>query len=270
MTMTTASLAVTAGTNADYERQRGGIAVLDLDGNVTWTDEAWTADDEECDLARVPIGTNLLATYRGSADRRAQAVARVIVAVFEGKATYFEIEHRASRAGRSVLTSVTALPGDGAGAVLIHTVVGRRAPPNSPRRGNVMPTGGASIGIGVERLTPREREVLGLMAVGLDNRAIAAKLGIQYTTVRGHVRSVIEKLGARSARGGRLGLPDGSRPDVTQVRSARSELHAPRPDTSLSSIRRGGATREDVRFLEFLPSRSEALQVAGTRVVRVA
>jgi DNA-binding NarL/FixJ family response regulator len=40
--------------------------------------------------------------------------------------------------------------------------------------------------------------VLDLMAVGLDNRAIAAKLGIEYTTVRGHVRSVIEKLRARS------------------------------------------------------------------------
>jgi DNA-binding NarL/FixJ family response regulator len=36
------------------------------------------------------------------------------------------------------------------------------------------------------------------MAAGLDNRAIAAKLFIEYTTVRGHVRAVIEKLGARS------------------------------------------------------------------------
>ena len=66
-------------------------------------------------------------------------------------------------------------------------------------------------GEGVARLTPREREVLDLMARGLDNRAIAAKLGIQYTTVRGHVRSVVEKLGARSrleavARAYQMGL----------------------------------------------------------------
>ena len=50
----------------------------------------------------------------------------------------------------------------------------------------------------IERLTPRERQVLEVMAAGLDNRAIAAKLRIEYTTVRGHVRAVIEKLGARS------------------------------------------------------------------------
>ena len=48
------------------------------------------------------------------------------------------------------------------------------------------------------RLTPREREVLESMAAGLDNRAIAAQLRIQYSTVRGNVRAVIEKLGARS------------------------------------------------------------------------
>jgi DNA-binding NarL/FixJ family response regulator len=36
------------------------------------------------------------------------------------------------------------------------------------------------------------------MALGLDNRAISEKLEIEYTTVRGHVRSVIEKLRARS------------------------------------------------------------------------
>jgi DNA-binding NarL/FixJ family response regulator len=49
-----------------------------------------------------------------------------------------------------------------------------------------------------ERLTDRELDVLTWMATGLSNRAIAAQLGIEYTTVRGHVQSVLEKLGARS------------------------------------------------------------------------
>jgi DNA-binding NarL/FixJ family response regulator len=49
-----------------------------------------------------------------------------------------------------------------------------------------------------ERLTPREIDVLSRMAIGLSNREIAAELGIEYTTVRGHVQSVLEKLGARS------------------------------------------------------------------------
>jgi DNA-binding CsgD family transcriptional regulator len=181
------------------DSERGGIAVLDSAGNVTWTDAAWTADDDEGGLPRAPIGTNLLKAYRGHEDPRAQAVANGIVAVFEGKAMYFEIEHRASReSGRSFLTSVAALRGDGAGAVVIHKVVGGRAVPNPPRPVDVGSTSGAPIRSEIERLTPREREVLELMAAGLDNRAVAAKLRIQYTTVRGHVRSVIEKVGARS------------------------------------------------------------------------
>jgi DNA-binding NarL/FixJ family response regulator len=48
------------------------------------------------------------------------------------------------------------------------------------------------------RLTPREREVLRMMARGVDNRAMAARLGIGYSTVRSHVRGVLEKLGAHS------------------------------------------------------------------------
>jgi DNA-binding NarL/FixJ family response regulator len=53
----------------------------------------------------------------------------------------------------------------------------------------------------VERMTPRELEVLARMAAGLSNRAIAADLGIEYTTVRSHVQAVLEKLGARSRIG---------------------------------------------------------------------
>jgi DNA-binding CsgD family transcriptional regulator len=183
---------------AAVDLQRGGIAVLDSDGNVTWTDDAWTADGDERGLPRAAVGTNLLQWYRGHDDPAAKAVANAILAVFEGKATYFEIEHRANpRSLRFFLTSVAALRGDGAGAVVIHKVVGEGPPPNRPRPVDVRGTG-APTGDGFDRLTPREREVLDLMATGMDNRAIAAKLRIQYTTVRGHVRSVIEKSGARS------------------------------------------------------------------------
>jgi len=50
----------------------------------------------------------------------------------------------------------------------------------------------------LQSLTVREREVLGLMAAGLSSRAIAAKLGISYTTIRTHIRSVGSKLGVHS------------------------------------------------------------------------
>ncbi len=47
-------------------------------------------------------------------------------------------------------------------------------------------------------LTAREKDVLRLMGRGLDNFAIAEELRIGYGTVRGHVRGVLEKLGAHS------------------------------------------------------------------------
>jgi DNA-binding NarL/FixJ family response regulator len=50
----------------------------------------------------------------------------------------------------------------------------------------------------LEALTPREKEVLRLMAEGLPSRGIAAELGISYTTVRTHIRSLGGKLGVHS------------------------------------------------------------------------
>jgi RNA polymerase sigma factor (sigma-70 family) len=50
----------------------------------------------------------------------------------------------------------------------------------------------------LDSLTPRERQVLSLMAEGMDNREVAARLSISYPTVRSHVRHMLKKLGARS------------------------------------------------------------------------
>jgi DNA-binding NarL/FixJ family response regulator len=49
-----------------------------------------------------------------------------------------------------------------------------------------------------ESLSPREREVLQLMSEGVGTRQIGQRLGISYSTVRTHVRSITGKLGARS------------------------------------------------------------------------
>ena len=47
----------------------------------------------------------------------------------------------------------------------------------------------------LERLTPREREVLQLIAQGLSNPAIAAQLSITLRSAEKHVSSVFAKLG---------------------------------------------------------------------------
>ena len=46
------------------------------------------------------------------------------------------------------------------------------------------------------KLTPREREVLELLRVGMTNKDIAAALGVAPGTVKTHVQELLEKLGA--------------------------------------------------------------------------
>ena len=61
------------------------------------------------------------------------------------------------------------------------------------------------------QLTPREHEVLDLVAVGLTNKGIAVRLGISEHTVKFHLASVLTKLDAGSraeavARAARMGI----------------------------------------------------------------
>lgn len=67
---------------------------------------------------------------------------------------------------------------------LLDGLGGRRAPERASSGGEV--------------LTPRELEVLQLMAEGLTNKAIARRMGISEHTVKFHVGAMLGKLGAAS------------------------------------------------------------------------
>jgi DNA-binding NarL/FixJ family response regulator len=51
----------------------------------------------------------------------------------------------------------------------------------------------------LDELTAREREILGLMAEGRSNQAIASALGLELKTIEGHVRAIFSKLSLEPA-----------------------------------------------------------------------
>jgi two-component system, NarL family, response regulator YdfI len=91
---------------------------------------------------------------------------------------------------------VAALQAVASGLLVLHptqtlTPVNTNGFPSSPARS-------AGLEELAEALTPRESEVLQMLAGGLGNKEIAAKLAISEHTVKFHVASILGKLGAAS------------------------------------------------------------------------
>ena len=62
--------------------------------------------------------------------------------------------------------------------------------------GDVEVDGAGELARGESGITPRETEVLGLLAEGLANKEIAARLGFSTHTAKFHVESILRKLSA--------------------------------------------------------------------------
>ncbi|MGA9161460.1 MAG: response regulator, partial [Actinomycetota bacterium] len=91
---------------------------------------------------------------------------------------------------------------------------------------------GSSGEYGLDRMTPRETQVLQALAAGETAAQIAASLGISTLTVQSHVRSILAKLGAHSkieavTLAWRHGLAPTNRPGP--LATVRSPVRRPNP-----------------------------------------
>ena len=108
----------------------------------------------------------------------------------------------------------------------------------------------------VEPLTPREREILALLASGATNQRIADELVVTVDTVKKHVSHVLSKLGAGNrteavARGRELGVIDAGQLTVA-TRSSKARLSE--------------SGRDVAPFHDRLARRAELLRQRGQRV----
>jgi NarL family two-component system response regulator YdfI len=121
-------------------------------------------------------GTPVVLLVPGSANEWADMLRRGVKAVLPANAT-----------GPQIAAATEAAA---AGLVVVHpseveTLLRTRATSDSSE---VLP----------EALTPREIEVLRLLAEGVGNKEIASRLGVSEHTVKFHVASIMGKLGAES------------------------------------------------------------------------
>ena len=149
---------------------------------------------------RMPGVDGLEATRRISADDDLAGVKVIILTTFESD----EYVYQAIRAGASGFLVKDTEPADliqavrvvAKGDALLSPSVTRRLITDLASRPERPPPNDSS-GRVLARLTDRERQVLGLVAEGLSNDEIAARLFLSPLTSKTHVSRIMTKLNAR-------------------------------------------------------------------------
>ena len=191
----------------DDELMRTGLrAVLSSDEGIEVVEEAGDGDQAIRRARRIQPGVVLMDVRMPGRDG-ISATSELIEASPESKVvilTTFEEDeyiHGALRAGASGFLLKRTSPEDLTAAVhriaegeaLLSPSVTRRVIDQMAAR----PLAGSREDPRLDELTPREREVLELIARGLSNREIGAELVVEETTVKTHVKRVLAKLGVR-------------------------------------------------------------------------
>jgi DNA-binding NarL/FixJ family response regulator len=196
----------------DQALVRAGLRVLiDSDGELEVVGEA-TNGAEAVALAsrhrpevvlmdiRMPEMDGLEATRRICSDSALNATKVVILTTFEADEYVFE----ALRAGASGFLLKDTEPSELLSAVRVVAGGDALLAPSVTRRlieqvlaGPSFPSAKGSDRPELDALTEREREVLALIASGLNNDEIAAKLYLSPLTAKTHVSRILSKLGAR-------------------------------------------------------------------------
>lgn len=127
------------------------------------------------------------------------AVAQVPVVIFSMSDDVRDMRHVLDHGAKAFIPKTTE---DGLFLSILRMVLegGTYAPPALAGLGaGDMPaaTGGAGSG-GLDALTPRQRDVLDMMAQGLSNREVGERLNLNINTVKGHVTAILKVLGVEN------------------------------------------------------------------------
>jgi DNA-binding NarL/FixJ family response regulator len=146
---------------------------------------------------RMPVLDGIEATRRVTSDPRTAGTRVLMLTTFD----LDEYVYAALRAGASGFVLKDAMPEElvaairvvAAGEALLAPRITRRLIAEFARR----PMTGTPTRGFLDRLTERERDVLGLVAQGLSNAEVAGRLVISPATAKTHVSRILTKLGLR-------------------------------------------------------------------------